>query len=502
MKKRMIILILVTLLFLPIIKLKAGYMDSYISWTLDQNIFAHKVQNGQHIVNNLAIMTADNKIAYCIEPGITADKNSYYSSTTNINDTKLSNINTKRLSLIGYYGYGYKGHEIKEYYMAAQELIWRQMGVEIVYWSTDKEGNNIINIDYYKEQILNLVNNYETIPIFNFKSKYVVGDEIILEDNNNVLTDYELSNYNNNVSIDGNRIKIKIIDGDNSFNLQRKNNGSITKFYYKDGYQTIGSFEFPYEHSASYNLNYTYGKIIVNKLDSNTKSKTLSSKYASLKDAEYGLYDSNNKLIKKGKTNEAGYVIFDELPKGNYMIKELSPSTGYTISKTVTRTFVSTNTLEVDIKSYEDIIKNKVVITKILDDEESKTCIYEQGIRFGIYDEEGNLLKEEQTDENGNITIELVFGKYILKQLSSPDGIDKVKDQVIEVKDDGKNQNIILINHRIKKEVIEEPKINQENNIEIQVLPKTGKNIYWMIIMFIISFIGIFVNEKNNYQVN
>ena len=348
-------------------------MDSYVDWTLDRSVFAHQYRNGSDHITNLAMMTTNGVTAYCIEPGITADKASYYSSTTNIYDTKLSNVNTKKLSLIGYYGYGYEGHNAKEYYMAAQELIWREAGVENVWWTDAKEGGNILNIDYYKNEILRLVNSYEVAPSFNLKKEYMVGDEITLLDSNSVLNGYEVVG-NDDVKIENNQLKIIVKDANNNFILRRKQNGKNTKFYYKDGYQTIGSFEFPYDFQKSYNINSFYGKIIIDKLDDETKSKETSSKDALLEGATYGLYDKDDNLIKTDKTDENGMIIFDNLSENNYRIKEISPSVGYTKSLTTFSTYLGTNNKEVVLKSYEKIIKNKIYVTKVLDDEEYKMC--------------------------------------------------------------------------------------------------------------------------------
>ena len=491
MKKNFLILLFIMVL-LPFIKLSAKDMDAYIDWNLDRSVFAHQYKNGVDHVTNLAMITSNGITAYCIQPGVTADKASYYYSTTDINDTKLINVDIKKLSLIGYYGYGYKDHNSKEYYMAAQELIWRLMGVENVLWTDAKIGGNIINIDYYKNIIMDLVNRYEISPKFDFKNHYIVGDEIRLDDKNNVLQDYEVVN-NKDVSIDNNSIIIKVKNGDNSFTLRRKENGKKTLFYYKDGYQTIGSFEFPYSYEKTYNINHTYGKIIVNKLDKDTKSKELSSKYASLMGAIYALYDSNNNLIEEKETDENGNVIFDMLPKGNYTIKEIKASKGYVVSKMICRTYLSSMQLSVTTTYYEKIIENEINIIKILDDYENNSCFLEEGILFNIYDSFGNLIKEEITNENGNISIKLPYGKYILKQMNTVDKTDKVKDTIIEVKEDGIRQDIVLVNHKIKEEIP-----NDENIITTNTLPNTGNNsILNIILTFIFSLIG-YIYEKEN----
>lgn len=487
MKKRVLVVLLTIVLFLPFIHVKAAYMDSYIDWNLDRSVFAHQYRNGSDHITNLAMITVDGKVAYCIEPGIVADKGSYYSSTTNINDTNISWANTKKLSLIGYYGYGYPGHEAKEYYMAAQELIWREMGVENVWWTDAKEGGNNLNIDYYKNEILRLVNNYEITPEFDFKSEYIVGDEFSINDKNNVLDGYELIN-NDSINISGNTLRVKVKDNNNDFILRRKQNGKTTMFYYKDGFQTIGTFEFPYNYEKSYRINHFYGKIIIDKLDYDTNSKEPSSPYASLEGAEYGLYDSEGNLLQIKKTDKNGKVEFDNLVKNNYTVKEITPSRGYTVDKTVSSVFIGTDTSEVIIKSYEKIIKNKIVIIKVLDDPDNKTCIPEEGILFGIYDLDNNLIKVQKTDRNGDLTLELPYGKYILRQESTIEGVDKVKNRVIEVTTDGVTQNIVLVNHKLPEHVLPA--------IEIKKLPNTGnKNIINIFLLMSLCFIGL-INEK------
>ena len=109
MKKIIYVLTLLMLVIIPI-NTSAKEMDSYVDWNLDRSVFAHQYRNGSDHITNLAMLKANDKTAYCIEPGITADKSSWYNSTTNINETNVKPTNLKRLSLIGYYGYGYNNH--------------------------------------------------------------------------------------------------------------------------------------------------------------------------------------------------------------------------------------------------------------------------------------------------------------------------------------------------------------------------------------------------------
>lgn len=484
MKKRVLVVLLTIMCILPFLKVSAANMDSYIDWNLDRSIFAHQYRNGSDHVTNLAMITADGKVAYCIEPGITADKGSMYNSTEDINITNLKNVDVKILSLIGYYGYGYENHTTKEYYMATQELIWRLMGVENVWWSDSKEGGNIINIESYKDEILRLVNTYEISPKFNFKNKYIVGDEVTLEDLNNVLEGYEVTG-NNSVKKDGNKITIKVKENDNNFTLRRKQNGKKAKFYYKNGYQTIGSFEYAYDYSKNYDIKQEYGKIIVNKIDKVTNSKVSSSKYASLKGAEYTLYDKKGNVIDVKKTDENGIATFNNLVKGTYVLKETKESLGYTRDLSRYETYVATSRLEATIDSYEKIIKNNVIIKKVLDDNKDGIMIPEENIEFGLYYDDGTLINTYVTDKDGIIELLLPYGKYVLKQLTKKDGIDVASDKVIEVINNNETQNITIINHRLEEEKIE------ENEEVIEELPNTGKtyNISYMILILSLGII-------------
>ena len=480
MKKKLLIF---TLLFLlsPFLKVHSASMDSYIDWNLDRGVFAHQYRDGQDHITNLAMITANGKVAYCIEPGVVADKGSMYNSTYDINETNLKGVDVKKLSLIGYYGYGYKGHDSKEYYMAAQELIWRLMGVDDVWWTDQKEGGNIINVDSYKNEILRLVNAYETAPKFEFKDAYIVGDEVVLEDMNNVLSGYEVTS--GSASIDGNKINVSVDNKVNNFTLKRKSNGKYPIFYYKNGYQTIGSFESAYEYSKKYVINGKYAKIIVNKKDYDNKSNTSLSPYASLKGASYTLYDKEGNVLSVKETDERGIAIFDNLKKGTYVIKETNSSSGYNIDITRYETYVATSRMEAVINSYEKIIKNKIIVTKVLND--NGVITPEEGIEFGLYYENGTFIDTYVTNKDGVIELNLPYGKYVLKQITKKDGITVASDKFIEVVKEGENQSITITNYVIEKPPIEE-------------LPNTGKHFNPSLLIIIISLalISYFYEKK------
>ena len=79
-------------------------------------------------------------------------------------------------------------------------------------------------------------------------------------------------------------------------------------------------------------------QLTVKKVDSATKK--------SLRGAEFGLYDSKDKLLMTGKTDKDGLLVFSKLSPGKYSIKELKAPEGYVmsgkvISVEVTSTYVN-----------------------------------------------------------------------------------------------------------------------------------------------------------------
>lgn len=141
--------------------------------------------------------------------------------------------------------------------------------------------------------------------------------------------------------------------------------------------------------------------------------------------------------------------------------------------------------MEAVIKSYEDVIKNKIIITKVLEDNEKGMSVPEPNIIFHVHDENGVFYKEVITDENGVAEFELPYGNYVVKQVTAPTGIDKVKDVYISVKTADKVQKLVLVNKPIKEK---RPKI----------LPKTGKSNEVGFIMMSAFVLFGFINVKKS----
>lgn len=479
MKKIIVIIVFLVSMILPI-NILAYENDSIIDWELDRNIFVHRVINGEYHLNNMPFLTVNGNVVYCIEPGAELQKGGVMSSSYNYSDTNL-NKELIMSPLYGYYGYKKFGHDDPMYYLATQKLIWLETGASSVKFTYDREGNNVIDTSYYESEILKMVNNYGKYPQFNFESKYLVGDEVTLEDINNVLNDYEIHTSNGNVIINGNTLNIKI-EENNNFSLRRKSDNTKTVYYYKPGMQTVASFGFPREIIKNYRVVSEYGKVTLNKVDSNNGESKPYNDSVFLSDALYGIYDETDKLISENITDENGMLIFDNLPKGKYIIKEIKPSIGYTLNNEDILINIDKNNLSLFVKAKEKIITGEVKIRKILNNINRGVNELEENILFGVYDLNGNLVVQGKTNDIGELSFKLPYGNYVIKQLTAPLGVIKVDDFNLSIKNDGEVLEYTLINEL-------EPKID--------ALPKTGKNINILIIA-IMTLLILYKHEKNN----
>ena len=115
---------------------------------------------------NWNLYTIDGQIAYCIEPGI-AEGNPMIEG--NWSNTGLSDSIKERVTLIGYYGYTYPGHQTLKYRAATQGMIWREIvGSGYVNFSTQRWGaGNKLDITAEQAEIERLIAKHYVKPSFN-----------------------------------------------------------------------------------------------------------------------------------------------------------------------------------------------------------------------------------------------------------------------------------------------------------------------------------------------
>ena len=478
MKKRLIKLLLLVVSLIPI-NIFAEESKTYIHWDLDMSIFAHQIKNGKDNMTNLAMMDAGGEIAYCIEPGIVGDNDAYYNTYDRVEKTPLGDIDIKKMTLIGYYGYGFDNHNTKEYYMATQELIWEERGVEDAYWTKDSKTGPKIDIEKEKNEILNLVNNHTLTPKFKQEQSYIVGEKVILEDTRNVLKYYELDKNYDNIKKDGNKLIIDVTSGKTKFDLV-KSSKKRNKYYYNNGFQTIASFGLPYPVRSYYAVTGIYGSITINKLDYDSKTNASYNLSSSLENAKYGLFDMNNNLVKEGYTNKEGNLVFNGIEYGDYIVKELESSLGYKLDLNEYKVSITKEKSDIVVNSYEKVITGNIILKKYLNDTLNNTLTKEEGIIFDIY-YNNELYASYTTNKEGIASFSLPFGKYVIKQRNCPSYALKIEDFEVVIDKEGINETFMLLNKK-----------------KIQELPNTGKNNISIIGFFLTIILGYIYAKKYN----
>ncbi len=440
--------------------------DEYLTVDTQAGVFYTMTgDDGYFSADPFSYYTMDGKTVYCIEQGVKLDGRFFHGEEGFTNSPFPLEIN-RRIEIIGHYGYDYPGHQTQKYRMATQALVWEAItGYNVNFYTENYGWGDYIDVSYEREQIMNLVNNHYIKPSFNNQTFNVsLNQELVLDDTNYKISDYQIYNSNgNDVKIENNKLFITANKvGQTSIQFVKKNYDSATTFFYvaDDGYsQKLAFFRSSDPMISLINLNVVGGKIKIKKVDSET-NLCKSQGQASLIGAKYGVYDSSSNLVETLTIGDDCSATTDYLPYGNYKIKELSASTGYEIDvKVYDATITDTNIVEVI--SSENVIRGKIRIKKY--DSETNSCKSSGqatliGAKYGIYDSNNNLVDTLTIGDDCTATSKyLPYSKYQIREISAPIGYEldtKVYDINItdtSIVDVISNENVIRGKIRIKK---------------------------------------------------
>lgn len=395
-----------------------------------QNIYYARYGGGKpYLSDKVEYFEIDGNTAYCIEPGMPISTTDYIE----MNELPYSNDIIEKIKLIGYYGYNYENHKTNNYRLATQALIWNLIGGQKVDFYTKQYGyGDYIDISKEKEEIQNLINKHYLKPTINDIEEFY-NNEIIIKDANEVLDNYEIEYQGkNNVQIKNNTLIIKILKQDKLI-LKRKKYDNKTSVFYEGNNiksQMIAVLTLDEIDKIEINLSPIFGELKINK-KSNKES------IYNLKDAIYGIYDLENNLIKEIKTDEKGNAQA-KLTKGKYYLKEIKAPLGYHLDETKHYFEIDKENLIKELILEEEVIESKIKLKKKYGNS-SKELYDEPNITFLVY-QNNELINKITTNEIGEATIILPYGKYTIKQENTKEGYLKVNDFEITV--DGKNKEL------------------------------------------------------------
>ena len=406
----------------------------------------------------------DGNMGYCLEVGVDIIKDTY-TCTESFENSGLNKDILEDIKLIAYYGYDYPGHNTDKYYLATQELIWKRISNPKVSWIRDLSPAKELVITKEKEEINNLIDTHYQKPSFdNTEVEYNLGQELVLEDKNNVIHRY--TSDNKNVIIEGNKL-ILTKDFDDEEIVLKKINYTGKKFYlYTSSIsQKMMSTGVVDDVESKVKINLAKGTIEVTKLDKDTLTNIPKGE-GTLEGAVYELYNEEGILVDTIITGTRNKI--ENLSLGKYTLKEKTPSKGYLLDEKIYDIEITKENLNIKLEVYEEVIKRKVEIFKVYASDGTGELIGEPNIKFEIYNNQNLLVDTIVTDTKGYTNIILPYGVYTFKQINSTKNYHKLEDFSLVIEEPSEKPiHKILSNSEIKAKIkIIKKDYNTKENIK------------------------------------
>ncbi len=458
--KKIILLLAIILFLIP--KVSALEVSLGVEKIYDTYAYFYDENQGKNRYVYAEKYSFNNNLAYCLELG----KKIYggiYTPTTSFDALNISEDKLERLKLITYYGYEYPGHNTDAYFMAAQELIWNEMSNINLSWVQSLVPSKVVDVSKEKEEILKLIGLHYKKPSFISDTiEYTLGETLSIEDTNGVLNYFEVSNEC--VEITDNKLIIHPGFDEEEIILSKPSYTQNVFLLYTSGEsQKMMSTGTVDNVEIKFKVKLTGGTLEVTKLDIDNNSETPQGD-ASLKGAIYELYDEEGNLkdtITIGTKNK-----LENIPLGKYVLKERVASNGYLLDTNEYRVEITKDNLNIKLNVYEEVIKRKVEIFKVLASDTTGELTPEKNITFEIYNKRKELVTSITTDDNGYASITLPYGIYTFKQTTSTKNYYKVEDFTINISEYDERPIYKLLSDseiRAKVRIIKKDKDTKEN---------------------------------------
>lgn len=480
MKKIVLLLIaVITINCLNLQEVKAATQGFYEAEYADY-IYTRRTMNEKKLYQRARFFRQrdNDNPAYCIEPFAGFGNGLDYIETNVVNN--LNEETLLKLTLLANYGYMYPGHEDIKWYAITQQLIWQTAEPNGTYEFTDRlNGNTIYPYEAEINELWNLVNQHLVRPSFSGQTIDVVeNQEITLNDNNQVVSNYQTNDPN--VVISGNTLKINgLTEGSHTINLVRKATTYATPalFYFKGDDQKVMTLGNAKDIYAQVTINVTKTGIEITKVDKDTNSTTPSGE-GKLEGATYGLYDEKDQLITEfiiGKDNKASA---ENIPFGSYILKELTPGIGYQLDPNSYKVEINSANAIVKLQLANEIIKKKIEIHKEYGTLQNTKP--EENVIFDIYDSKGHFIKSMKTNSSGYAEAILPYGTYTIHQRNSKENYKLIDDFEVKIQEENQDLTYQLYDYKIE-------------------VPNTKKEISYLWAILLLSLLGgkIVIQKQN-----
>lgn len=463
MNKKILITILTIIGIFAILGYSYSVLAENLKETFSANIYAdfyikklHSDGSGKYKKLSKITRNSDGHFVYCVQPWVDLTESDEYDINLS-NQAEILGVSSdtwKRISQIAYYGYGYGNHTDERWYGITQLMIWQTVdSTGSFYFTKTLNGVEDNTYDWMKNEIENLISNHYITPNFNVDNVTIhIGEEISLQDYNDVLNNFELVQNNNNatISISENKLNITgIQNGSISITLKKNYDSNFldtTPFLYNHvNAQSIISRGRPDPVTINLNINVVGAKVNVEKLDSKTLLP-IPRGDGTFKNATYGIYTETDEKVGQVTIQDNSIGTSDYLPKlGRYYLKEEKSSLGYQLDTTKYYFEITADNLNPTVKVYETAIEREVEIFKVFADGSTTILTAEPNITFEFYLKSNmELYETATTNEKGRMSVTLPYGVYIVKQVNTTPNYEKVQDFEITI-DNSSNDPITKI---------------------------------------------------------
>ena len=445
----------------PLINVNAqSYNDSFDgehNWISGDYVVKQSGSTKKFQQMNIITRNSDGQFVYCLQPGTMLLDNEPYTGY-DTDEYLLSNMTQaqwRRVTLLAYYGYGYGNHTDVHWYSITQFMIWQTVprGQDI-YFTDTLNGNRITKYTSEIAELEKLVSDHYQTPSFsNSNNDMIIGNTISINDTNGVLSNYYVSSSDGlSTSINGNTLNITANAIGNTSITLKKTDARLNIppiIYHRDDSQDLFSYGSYDPITINLNVKVVGGKVEINKVDVDTNESKPQGE-ASIKNAIYGIYKADGTKVGSITTDENGNAKSDYLPSlGDFYLREETPSNGYELDSTNYYFTITKDNLNPVVKVYEKVINRNFEFTKVYADSKTGIMTAEPNVTFGFYDIDGNLYKQATTNADGRIKINLPYGKYVVKQLTSTTNYEKAEDFNIEVYESGETIYKVIANAEV-----------------------------------------------------
>ena len=500
--------VLMILVFIIVLMGKQVYAQTNYKLTLEkqEGIYYTRYSSDFYKSSMFSIYKMGNNIVYCIEP--TKQITTYnYIDKDNYLSLNLSEEEKENIALYGYFGREYPGHDNIRYSMASQALIWEATSNQkVTFWTEQYEKGDEIDISKEKNEILELVNNHKKKPaITSIITGGLINKEIIINDNNNVLNNYEVVlDSGNEVFIKDNALHIiPKYAGTTEIKLAFKKYDDLPLVVYvgkdKNTTQKLARLRITKNDEITIKLKALGSRVRVYKVDDNGERIKKSGIKLMIRNTDRNLYicDTVDCVY---ETDSEGMIFTNNPIYGNFELIEVenqlvdgylwnSEPLKFSVNKDSDITWYPEYGNVMDVYLINKNFYGKINIHKIgekiniNDNNISYEKINLPNIKFTLYDSNNNIIKEGITNQDGNLTFDKIKkGTYYLEEENNLDNYLKQERMQIDIIQEDQYHNI-----EINKDI--ENYLGKGNLIIKKIDSKTSEGISNTII-------GIY--DKNN----